>query len=311
MTEITKPVILDETGQRIAAALGFIAGQRDERVASLDETELVASGGAIDAVGIPRHLDDLTPFEAYGLTETGWYVFARISSRDGKRVTSRTTIKGAAGYIATPGEDYVDVAVRFGVTAESRVVEINWGSYTDLFLFRAVDLAVRNLDYRTTFYVYDADPFVTWLYAPTTDTTFVANKAYYTETDGVYTRAEVSVGEAVPEDTYYNHSKVIIEGIPRNVTYLIKGIIDCPMEFILPEIEDETHGCWFEIRCRHAGEYSMELTPPEGVKVASEHTQKETAGLNSIVLHYTYMDDPIEGEVRLWRFLNTHSTIPT
>ena len=112
---------------------------------------------------------------------------------------------------------------------------------------------------------------------------------------------------AVPADTYYNHSKCIFSGLVRNITYRLDTIIDCPMEFILPEIEDETHGCWFEIRCRHAGEYSMTLTPPsEDVKIATEHTQKETAGINMINLHYTVIDG-----LKIWRFMNTHSSIPT
>ena len=77
------------------------------------------------------------------------------------------------------------------------------------------------------------------------------------------------------------------------------------MEFILPEIEDDTHGAWFEIRCRHAGSYSITLLPPEGVKIATEHTQKEKAGVNMINLHYTVVDG-----VKIWRFMNTCSTIP-
>ena len=72
-----------------------------------------------------------------------------------------------------------------------------------------------------------------------------------------------------------------------------------------PETEDDTHGAWFEIRCRHAGAYSMTLVPPEGVKIATEHTQKETAGVNMINLHYTVVDG-----VKIWRFMNTHSGIP-
>lgn len=279
--------------------------QNEHRVTSLTDTKL-AQGMIVETVGVPIYVSNVSDYAAYGLMDTGWYIFARVASRDGSTVTAETTIEGDAGHIMTIGESHIDVAVRFGVTAESQLVTINWGSYEDQLVFKATDLAVRNLDYRTTFYVYDAEPFVTWQYALTTDTTFVADKNYYTEADGVYTLAEVTAGEAVTANTYYNHSKIIIEGLPRNVTYLIKEIIDCPMEFILPAIEDDTHGCWFEIRCRHAGEYSMTLTPPEGVKIATEHTQKETAGLNAITLHYTSLDG-----VKLWRFLNTHSSIPS
>ena len=41
------------------------------------------------------------------------------------------------------------------------------------------------------------------------------------------------------------------------------------------------------------------------MKIATEHTQAETAGLNMIDLHYSKVSG-----TKLWRFLNTHSTIP-
>lgn len=361
----------------------------DNRVSSLSDTALV-SGPVIEAVGIPDYVSDVSDYSSYGITETGWYIFARITSKDDTEVTAETEVTGADGYIATVGETYVDVAVKFDVAALAKTVSVDWGSDTDTFVFRATDLAVRNLDYRTTFYVYDAADFVTWEYTQTTDVTFVADKNYYTESGGaytlatvttgeaaiyytrtdtytltadetfvdgktyytknddVYTAATVTTGESVTADTYYemtstytqasgtfadgvtyytsngtayseatvtagdaipvyyNHSKIIISGLARNITYKLDDVIDCPMEFILPEIEDETHGCWFEIRCIHAGEYSMTLTPPSAdVKIATEHTQKETKGVNMIDLHYTYING-----VKLWRFMNTHSSIP-
>ena len=334
------------TGQRLAA----IDAQLLCRVASLTETPL-AVGTAVECVGIPAYISDLTTEQAvaYGLTDTGWYVFARITAPTGVTVGETTTVTGAKAIITT-GAGYVNVAVRFEVAAASQAVTVTWAaSSEETYVFKATDLAVRNLDYRTTFYVYDLAPFVTWEYALTTDETFVAaknyytlsggeytlapesvkyaltedatfaeGKTYYTEADGVYTAATVTAGEAVtadtyyeltavPADTYYNHSKITISGAARNVTYRLDQIVDCPMEFILPAIEDETHGCWFEMRFRHAGEYSMTLTPPSSdVKIATEHTQKETAGINMIDLHYTVIDG-----IKIWRFLNTHSSIPT
>lgn len=430
------------TAYGYAKACGYQGTQEDfaamlalpGRVSSLDETPLLS--GVVQAAGIPVYVTDdaLENYAAYGLAEAGWYVFARITAPEGITVSAGTSVEGAAGSIITPGADHVDVAVKFGVAAESTAVTVTWAQgSTDKFVFAAPDLATRNLDYRTTFYVYDAAPFATWEYALTTDATFQAGKNYYTEQDGVhtlaevqtvayqltadetfqsgktyytkgqddtYTAAEVTVGEAVAADTYYeqttvpvpayyvdqytltadetfqngktyytesdgeytaaevtpgeevpadtyyehayaqaegafqenvpyytksgneysaaavtagdaipayyNHSKITFSGMARNITYRLDEIIDCPSEFILPEIEDETHGCWFEIRCQHAGEYSMQLVPPEGVKIATEHTQKETAGINMIDLHYTVI-----GETKLWRFMNTHSSIPT
>lgn len=276
------------------------------RVESLDDT-VIAAGDVVEAVGIPAYVSSVAEYAAYGITDTGWYCFARVKAKSGVTVGDDLQVTGAAGYIAEAGEDHVDVAVRFGVTAESQVVTIDWGDYTDRIVFTAPDLGIRNLDYRTTFYVYDAAPFVTWAYALTTDTTFVADKKYFVKSGDEYLPAEVTAGEAVAADTYYNHSKITIEGLKRNITYRLDEIIDCPMEFILPEIEDDTHGCWFEIRLQHAGSYSMTLVPPSSdVKVATEHTQAESAGINMIDLHYTSING-----VKIWRFMNTHSSIPT
>ena len=136
-----------------------------------------------------------------------------------------------------------------------------------------------------------------------TDEKFEAGEVYYTLEGGVYTEAAVVAGAGIPAKMV--HEKVTIEGLVCNVTYRIDDIVDCPMEFILPEVEDDTHGCWFEIRCRHAGAYSMTLVPPDNVKIATEHTQKEEAGINMINLHYTVVDG-----IKIWRFMNTHSSIP-
>ena len=432
MSKVTKPVLLDETGRRIADALEGFVQQRSNSsmVTSLDSTEL--AGHVIEAVGIPAYVSDVSGYSDYGITETGWYVFARITG-NGEKVGSGTTVTGAAGYIATVGSDHIDVAVRFEVAAESKAVTVHWKDGVEFqFIFKATDLAIRNLDYRVTFYVYDISPFTTWEYALTTDTTIVANKAYYEEQDdeyilsdinpltyaltedvvfqagktyytlsegtytaatvtegeavtpetyyeasatvvpaiykdqytltadetfqagktyytlseGTYTAATVTEGEAVTPETYYehsyvqatgtfedgvtyythsgdtyteatvttgdaipalyNHSKVIFSGMERNVTYQLDQIIDCPQEYVLPEIEDDGHGAWFEIRLRHSGSYSSTLIVPEGVKIATEHTQAETAGMNMVDLHYMSIDG-----IKIWRFMNTHSSIPT
>ena len=48
------------------------------------------------------------------------------------------------------------------------------------------------------------------------------------------------------------------------------------------------------------------LLPPEGVKIGTAQTQAQTAGINTIDLQYTDVDD-----VQMWTLLNTHSNIPT
>lgn len=638
---------------------GVLSGQpmrmsrAGSKVTSLTDAE-IALGTIVETIGTPVYVEDVSEYADYGITEPGWYAICRVTAAGGTKVTGVLSVEGAAGYVATIGEDHVDIAVLFGVAAESQKVVINWGDYKDTFVFKATDLAVRNLDYRVTFYVYDADDFATWHYKRSTDAVFVGTK-YYTEENGVYTQAAVKAHDHVPEGTYYTHAyvlaedevfqdgtvyyskegsvytpvevvpgdplvpegadqapvyyvdqwtlttdlrfvgtryyaehdgaheqiavkagepcsfynkvityplpgtvafvgteywtpdesdlgyaraavlageeipageyfthaylkltaagkfaegvryyklvgteyelqevtvgasyaknvyyidqwteqsgvfagtayylkqggnyvqvpvfggetipaayytqainyaltadetfavgktyyirngnafveaevvageavtvgtyyeqiiswpqatgtfedgvtyytapagvytvaeatvgetipddeycvqliswpqdiddefnanetyytyidgeyvevyavpgakipanlvhdKVVIQGLVRNVTYRLNEIVDCPMEFVLPEIEDDCHGAWFEIRCRHAGAYSMTLTPPENVKIATEHTQKETAGVNMINLHYTVVDG-----IKIWRFMNTHSGIP-
>lgn len=279
----------------------------ENRVSSLNDTPLENSN-IITAVGIPVFVkeEDLPTYENYGLTEKGWYVFARIKAKQGITVTDKTTVEGTAGYIANTGDDHVDVAVKFEVAAMSQKVVITWDSDSETFVFTATDLAIYGLDYRVTFYVYDIDEYATWEYALTADTTFAEDKYYYTkDQNDQYSLAEVTVGDTIPADTYYNHSHVTFAGMTRNITYRCNTVIDCPMTFVLPEIEDETHGCWYEIRFEHAGSYSSTLEVPEGVKVATEHTQAETKGLNMVDLHYTSV-----GGTKVWRFMNTHSTIP-
>lgn len=274
------------------------------RVSSLDTTAL-AKGTSIEAVGIPVYVDNVSQYAAYGITDKGWYVFARVAAPAGASVTAQTTVTGAAGYIAAAGATSVDVAVRFDTTAQSVPVTINWGAETDHFIFKASDLAVRNLDYRVTFYIYDIAPYCTWEYALTADTAFVANKQYYTKDGDVYTLAEVTAGEAVTADTYYNHSKLTFSGMVPNVTYKLDEIVDCPIEIVLPEVADDGHGAWFEMQMRYNNTYSCTLLPPEGVKIGTATTQGQSAGINTIDLQYT-----IAGEVKMWTLLNTHANIP-
>ena len=315
---VSPTVDLERTTNGVVITVEDVHGSRSEtvydgikgelgRVTPLGDTVLADGAQIIEAVGIPEYVADVSEYENYGLTEPGWYLFARVAAPEGVTVTEDTTVSGADGYIAEAGADYVDVAVRFEVAAMSRKIEITWAEdRQDAYLFKASDLATRNLDYRTTFYVYDIEPFATWEYTLTSDATFVSGVHYYVLNGEDYIEAtDVVAGEEIPADTYYVHSRVTFAGMARNVTYKCDTEIDCPQVYVLPEIEDETHGCWFEIRLRHAGSYSSTLQVPDGVKVATEHTQAETAGLNMVDLHYNNV-----GGVKVWRFLNTHSTIP-
>lgn len=276
-----------------------------DRVTSLNTTVL-ARGNLIEAVGALPYVRETDPeYAAYSLTEKGWYVFSRVAAKHGVTVTGGTSIQGAAGYIAVIGAGYVDVAVRFDTTAQSVPVVIDWGAYVDAFVFKASDLGMRNLDYRTTFYIYDVARYVHWTYALATDAKFVADKNYYTKDGDSYTLAQVTVGQDVPANTYYNHSKLRFEGMVPNVTYRLDEVVDCPLEIALPEIAEDGHGAWFEIQMRYNGSYSCILLPPTGVKIGTATTQAQSAGINTIDLQYTDVNG-----VKMWTLLNTHSNIP-
>ena len=359
------------------------------RVISLDETPFMHET-LVDAIGIPVYVSDVSDYSEYELTDTGWYVFARICANYGIEVAAGTTVEGCAGYIANVGSGYVDVAVKFEEAAISKTVVVTWDEdHVDRFTFRANDLAVRNLDYRSTFYLYPLDDYVTWSYERTTDTTFSADKKYYTESDGEYTLAEVTASAAVPPNyyeqnvsyaftadetfqdgktyytesggeytaaevttgdavtaetyyeqsisytlttdteiqdgktyytlasgvyseatvtagdpivVYYNHSKLTISGMTRNLTYELEDIVDCPTEVILPTITDgDNYGCWYDFQLRHAGTYSISFTLPEGVKFATNNTPNPTVGMN--LMHVFYTDI---GGAKVWGAMNTH-----
>lgn len=188
--------------QEMASQALEVATGGSGRVESLDGTTLLAIGRAVAAVGIPAYVADPSAVEyaGYGLTEPGWYVFARIAAPEGVTVGPSTTVDGAAGSVVTTGAS-IDVAVRFEVAAQSVPVTINWGEgTTETYVFRAGDLAVRNLDYRTTFYIYDLAPYATFEFSRSTDQRFVGTEYWVrdAETDLGYSRASVRAYDVVP-----------------------------------------------------------------------------------------------------------------
>ena len=276
-----------------------------DRVTSLNTT-MLARGNLIEAIGEIPYLRETDPeYAAYSLTEAGWYIFPRVAAKPGVTVTGATSIQGAAGYIAEIGADYVQLAVRFDTTAKSVPVVIDWGAYVDVFVFKASDLGMRNMDYRVTFYIYDIAPYCTWTYALTADTTFTAGKNYYTKNGDVYTLATVTAGEAVPADTYYNHSLLTISGMVKNVTYELNEAVDCGMKIILPAIEEDGHGAWFDFHFYHSASGSVELVTPAGVKKATATgSAAVTAGVNAIELRYTTAKE------KRWSMFNEHTNVP-
>ena len=281
-----------------------VGGGTAGRVTSLDGTRIVAHGRCVEIVGVPVYVADVSGYAAYGITETGWYAFAKVEGPDGARVTPETTITGADGSIAIPGEDHVCVAVRFDVAAQSREVAIGWGETTDELVFRATDLAVRNLDYRTSYYVYDISPYATWEYGEAVGK-YMRNVTYFDLVDGEYVPIESTsydINADIPEGVY-KHTKVVFEGMVRNVTYQMPDMIDCPIEFKLPDIPEDGYGAWYEVQMRYQGAYSMTLTPESSdVRAATDATQSQTGGVNIVDLHFA----DVAG-AKIWRMVNTHS----
>ena len=302
---------MSERDRETLRRLAHMTPEDAVRVEPLEGTRL-ALGPVIETIGTPEYITvemmSQPPYNKYALYNEGWYVFARINNRGGQIADPELlSVEGVDACIFEPGKNNVDIAVRFDATAKSREVVVDWGSHVDVFTFKATDHGLEALDYRTTFYLYDAAPYATWQYSLTEDTTFAENKNYYTlgaET-GEYTLAEVTAGEEVPADTYYQHSKLHFEGMVQNVTYAYNEIVDAPIEIVLPVIPEDGHGAWYEIQMRYNGSYSMTLLPPEGVKIGTAQTQAQTEGINTVDLQYTAV-----GGVKMWTLLNTHANIP-
>lgn len=277
------------------------------RVISLDATQLAVSGCMVHVLGRPVYVTDpATEYPTWHISAgAGWYVFARISIRQGAEVGSAVTVAGAAGWLWQVGEGSVDVAIRFKTAAVAQPIVIDWGGYSETFVFMASDLAIGNLDYLASFYEYDIAPFVHWSYALTADVTFVEGKNYYTlGEDGSYSLAEVTVGEEIPAETYYNHSKLRLEGMIKNVTYVLDELMDAPLEIGLPAVPEDGHGVWYSIQMHYAGTYSCVLDPPADVQAGTTTTHSQTAGINAMELHYVHANGK-----KTWQMINTHTNI--
>lgn len=304
-------VASDSSAKRIASALETMAmtvGRPvHDRVQPLDgETKIgPCVGGLVDVFGVPRYVSDneLAGYEGYGLTFSGWYAFVRINAPDGVRAAAGFDVHGAAAKPPETGAGYADMAVRFDAAPKAMPVVINWGAVQETIVFRAVDLAVRNLDSRVTYYVYDINDYATWEYGLTADTAFVDGTSYYTKTDDEYHIADVTAGEAIPADTYYVHTGVTFEGMPRNLSYAI-DTIDCPVTFVLPEVNFDGYGAWLEVQSRFTKAVSVTMRVPEGIKMSATGTASISAGVNILTMQYF-------NSGRVWRLDNTKWADPS
>ena len=141
---------------------------------------------------------------------------------------------------------------------------------------------------------------ITW--PQVTEGTFADGETYYQLDGAEYVPVEVTAGDEVP--LWYVHSKVIFQEMTRNISYRCNTLIDCPIEIVLPEIEENGYGAWYEIQMRYAGTYSCTLTLPEGVKAGTTTSQAQTAGINVIDLHYVSVDGN-----KTWQLINTHTNL--
>lgn len=259
--------------------------EKENRVISLsNKTKISSDAVLIETVGSPEYIEekDLILYQDYGLTSPGWYVFAKINAKKDTKVTGGYSVSGVEGYKQpTIGDTSIDVAIKFDVVAESQLVTINWGEYSENFVFKSTDLAIRNLDYRVTFYLYSIDDYTTWEYKFTEDTTFVNGRKYYIKNDEEYTLAEVTAGAEVPANTYYIHSGVIFKDFVKNVSYCC-DYIDCPVTIYLPEVDDENYGAWFEVQTEFDTARSITIIPSEGTKVSGNGVANPKAGIDII-----------------------------
>lgn len=323
-------------------------GESKSSVTTLDGT--VLSSGVVEAVGVPEYVSDVSQYAQYGITENGWYVFARIVSA-GEEVTADTTVEGADGYIATVGSGNIDVAVRFEVAAMSKTVTVNWTpDLAETFVFKATDLAVRNLDYRTTFYVYDIADYAHWDFALTTDTTFAANKVYYslvndeyvelaeadkfaltsdatftadktyyTLTDGKYTAATVTTGDPVTADTYYE-----LQPVPADTYYNHSKLTFSGMVRNVTYKLDDTVDCPIEIVLPAVAndgygcwfEFQLRHSGATSITLVPESSDVKvaTAGASAAIsagVNVVDLQYTFLDGTKLWTMANVHTTIPT
>lgn len=272
-----KSIVKNEEKQNIA-----------NRVTSLNPVNTVSQPEIIEIIGIPTYISELelSNYSEYEITETGWYYFARVNAKSGYKVTTNTSIVGAAGYI-TPalGDTYIDIAVKFEVAAMSRTIIIEWDTGNiDTIVFKATDLAVRNMDYRVTFYQYDLAPYCTYTWQLASGTFNTATKSYYTLENGVYTKQTVTNGQSIPANTYYTHASCTISGFVKNISYMLDEI-DCPVIINLPTTE-ENYGAWFEVQTNFRSAYSLTLSASSPDKVSGNGVQSPKAGVNIINLMY-------------------------
>lgn len=256
-----------------------------QRVVSLSkDTQFSSDNIVIETIDTPEYLEekDLNLYLDYNLTSPGWYIFARINAKKNINVTNTFSISGVAGYKKPSiGATFVDVAIQFDVLAKSQLITINWGESSENFIFKATDLAVRNLDYRVTFYLYSIDDYTTWNYELTTDSAFLTNQKYYIKNDNEYILANVTIGDNIPADTYYVHSGVTFKDFVKNVSYCC-DYIDCPVTIYLPEVDDENYGAWFEIQTQFDVARSITIVPSDGTKVSGTGVATPKAGINII-----------------------------
>ena len=99
------------------------------------------------------------------------------------------------------------------------------------------------------------------------------------------------------------HTGVTFEGMPRNLSYAI-DTIDCPVTFVLPEIDFDGYGAWIELQSHFTKAVSVTLRVPEGIKMSGTGTAAITAGVNVMTMQYFNAG-------RVWRLDNTKWADPS
>lgn len=143
------------------------------------------------------------------------------------------------------------VAVRFDEQGTPVSCSVQWnGETVERFYFRCTDLAIRNLDYKTTYYVYDLAP-------------------YASDSDG-----KVRF-EGMTNNVTYQYK----ERLSKPVEIVLPDVED-----------EDGHGVWMELQLFFTGAYSCTLIPPEGVVIKKAPTPTIAKGYNVLDLMYYNID---------------------
>lgn len=221
---------------------------------------LIADNNVYDVSGVPQYLTTEMAQLYTGKidAESGWYWFGGVIAPNGMKVEKQAfQFYGSKDAMLhgqpNDGDDRITVAIRFDALGSPVGFHVKWNSTmqnADPFTFRCTDLAIRNLDYKTTYYVYNLEPYA------------------------VVTDEKVTFEGMTPNVTYQYK-----ERLSKPVEIILPDIED-----------EDGHGVWLELQLYFTGVFSCTLVPPEGVVIKKAPTPTIASGYNVLDLMYYNID---------------------